>query len=138
MRTTQTAFEYSATPVARRIVLKGVTANREVKLPGGADVKRFYFWNRTANAVTGGIRVGSAAAGTQYVTAQAIAANGLYRTEATVQAPIVQTAKSLFIEAVTAWNSASVDIIVEYDELTAPTLTETVNGVQLYDPLGRH
>lgn len=138
MKTTASAFERGVTPVSRTILLKGVGANVEVKLPGGADVKEFKFFNTTANAVTGGIRVGSAAAGTQYLVAQAVAANGLHRAPAVVQSPIVQTAKSLFIEAVTAWNGALVDIIVEYDELTAPTITETVNGVVLYDPLGRH
>lgn len=76
-RTTQTAFEYGATQVDRTIILKNVSANINVPIPGGARLKDIHIFNKTANAVTGGIRIGSAAAGTQHVTAQAVAANGL-------------------------------------------------------------
>lgn len=137
-RTTQSAFEYGATKVKRTIILKNVAANVNVPIPGGARLEAIHIFNKTANAVTGGIRIGSAAAGTQHLTAQAVAANGLYFAAPTVQAPIVQTAGALFIEAVTAWNSAVLDIRIEYEELTLPTVDALVNGVNLVDPLGRH
>jgi hypothetical protein len=95
-----------------------LSANGILTLPLGFAARRIFFANKTALAVTGGIRIGSSAAGTQYVTAQAIAAS--------VQAEIVptisgwsltqpQTVGQMFIEAVTAWNGATVVVLVDGD-----------------------
>ena len=95
-----------------------LSANGTVVLPAGALATRIYFRNRTANAVTGGIRIGTSDGGTQVVTAQAVAAS--------VQATIVPTITGYslaqpqvdatwYIQAVSAWNSAAVDILIDYD-----------------------
>lgn len=138
MKTTQNVFEYSASKQSRAIVLKGVAANKEIKMPAGFRLTGIYVRNTTANAITGGVRIGSAAAGTQHLTALAVAASAVAFAVPTVLPAIVQTAGSLFLEAVTAWNSAVVDVRIEYEEILAPTLVESVDGITLYDPLGRH
>lgn len=115
-----TFFEVSgAVPVtgSRRIAL---SANGQLVLPAGVMLRRIYIRNRTANAVTGGIRVGTSAAGTQVVTAQAVAANAIVSVLPTIE-NYQAAAQTLFIEAVTSWNSASVEVIVEYAEITTRT-----------------
>lgn len=95
---------------------KTLSANGTLTLPKGYFMERIWFKNRTANAVTGGIRIGTAGGGTQVVTAQAVAAS--------VQAVITPTISgyslaqpqvdaTLYIEAVSAWNSAEVDVVVD-------------------------
>jgi hypothetical protein len=70
--------------------------------------------------VTGGIRIGTSAAGTQVVTAQAIAANAVVSIMPTIE-NYQAAAQTLFIEAVTGWNNADVDVRVTYEEITTRT-----------------
>lgn len=97
-----------------------LTANGTIVLPAGILLRRIYFKNKTANAVTGGIRVGTAAAGTQVVTAQAIAANAIVSVLPTIE-NYQAAAQTLYAEAVTSWNSAEVQIIFTYEEITTRT-----------------
>jgi hypothetical protein len=108
---------------SRRVTL---TANGQMTIPAGVLLRRIYFRNRTANAVTGGIRIGTSAAGTQVVTAQAVAANFIGSILSTIENYQV-AAHTLFIEAVTAWNNAQVDVIVEYEEMTTRTQPNSNN-----------
>lgn len=102
--------------ISRRLVLKRLDENFSYPLPAGAAVRRVQFLNRTANAVTGGLRVGTAAGGTQIVAATAVGDSALV--EATIASPGISTsASTLYISAVTAWNGAEVDVAIEYDEL---------------------
>lgn len=108
-----------AVPVkgSRRVAL---TANGTVVLPAGVMLRRIYIRNVTANAVTGGIRIGTAGAGTQVVTAQAVAASAVVSVLPTIE-NYQAAAQTLYIEAVTSWNSASLEVIVTYDEITTRT-----------------
>lgn len=93
-----------------------LSANGTVSIPKGVMLDQVYIRNRTANAVTGGIRVGTTAAGTDVVTAQAVAASAVVRVAPSITA-YNAAAQTLYIEAVTAWNSAVVDVVVEYTEI---------------------
>ena len=97
-----------------------LTANGTVVIPAGSMLRRIYFRNRTANAVTGGIRVGTSAAGTQVVTAQAVAASAIVSVAPTIE-NYQAAAQTLYVEAVTSWNSADVDVVVMYEEITTRT-----------------
>lgn len=97
-----------------------LSANGTITLPAGVLLRTIYFRNRTANAVTGGIRIGTAAAGAQVVTAQAIGANAIASIAPTIE-NYQAAAQTLYIEAVTAWNSADVDVVVTYTEVTTRT-----------------
>jgi hypothetical protein len=97
-----------------------LSANGTLALPAGYAARRIYFWNKTANAVTGGIRIGNVTTGTQYVTAQAIAASTQAEIVPTISGWSLaqpQVASTLFIEAVTAWNNATVVVLVDCDIL---------------------
>lgn len=86
-------------------------------LPAKAYIQQIIFSNLTANAVTGGISVGSSANGTQIVTAQTMAAStDIAVSAANLTLPVSATgvATGLHVAAVTAWNSANVVITVIY------------------------
>jgi hypothetical protein len=97
-----------------------LTANGQIVLPAGVMLRRIYFRNRSGPAVTGGIRIGTTAGGTQIVTAQAIAANAIVSALPTIENYQV-AAQTLFVEAVTSWAGAQVDVVVQYEEITTRT-----------------
>lgn len=109
-------FKRDGNPITRRLKIERLTANTSVVLPAYSALRRIYFFNHTANAVTGGIRIGTSAAGTQVVTAQAIAANALVEITPTINA-LGQVDSTLYIETVTAWNNAAVSIVISYEEV---------------------
>lgn len=102
--------------VARAVI----TADSSLILPANTFIQQILAINNTANAVTGGLKFGSIAGGVDIVAALAVGANAI--------APVLGTGllknlfsvsatQTLFIDAVVAWNSASVDIIVVYGQL---------------------
>jgi hypothetical protein len=101
----------------RRVVNK-LAANGTIVLPKGVMVDQIYMRNRTANAVTGGVKVGTTSGGTEVVTAQAVGASAVVRTAPTVTGYNAAAETTLYIQAVTAWNNAVVDVVVEYTEVT--------------------
>lgn len=115
-----TLFDSQRASPVRGNRIATLTANGQIVLPAGVMLRRIYFRNRTANAVTGGIRIGTSAGGTQIVTAQAIAANAIVSVLPTIE-NYQATAQTLFVEAVTAWNGAQVDVFVQYEEITTRT-----------------
>jgi hypothetical protein len=115
-----TIFDNASKALVTGRRLKRFTANGTIVLPAGVLLRRIYFRNRTANAVTGGIRIGTSAAGTQVVTAQAIAANAVVSINPTIE-NYQAAEQTLYVEAVTAWNSADVDVYVTYEEITTRT-----------------
>lgn len=102
------------------IRLMAVTNDIETSIPAGYSIAQINIFNTTANAVTGGIRIGTTAAGTDVVVAQAVGANAILTiADADVLLKFFSTtvAQSLFIEAVTAWNSANLNIYVVLNKL---------------------
>ena len=104
----------------------GVTANQTtsagapVTLPAGAALTAIYIQNTTANAVTGGINIGTAAAGAQVVSALTCGANCMVSVpSASILQPItsasgVPISTQLFINAASAFNSASLNVTYVY------------------------
>ena len=115
-----TLFDSQRASPVRGNRIATLTANGQIVLPAGVMLRRIYFRNRTANAVTGGIRIGTSAGGTQIVTAQAIAANAIVSVIPNIE-NYQAAAQTLFVEAVTAWNGAQVDVFVQYEEITTRT-----------------
>jgi hypothetical protein len=70
-----------------------------------------YIYNTTANAVTGGINIGTTSGGTDIASAQAVGANALVLVQDVVNITVAGTA--LYIETVTAWNSASLSVYAQ-------------------------
>jgi len=101
------------------IAKTGITAQdfASLVLPAGAYVHNVVVQNTTANAVTGGIKVGTTAGGTDVVAALTCGANCYtFVADASLLKRVFSATASqtLSIDAVTAWNSASVDVTVFY------------------------
>lgn len=106
----------------QRLTAFNVSANGPLaSVPANAVIRAIYIRNTTANAVTGGINIGTAAGGAQVASAIAVAGNALVVIDG---ASLVSTGKYLsatlntviYISAVTAWNSAALDIRIQMDQ----------------------
>ena len=94
--------------------LRTVTAaNSAFTLPKGWMIEQIIYRNTTANAVTGGIKIGTTAGAADIVAAQAIGANAVgHVTAANILLRFFSATASqqIFIDAVTAWNAASLEL----------------------------
>jgi len=100
---------------AEALVLTAVTANTTVTVPIGYGIRDLFIRNTTANAVTGGIKVGTTSGATDVVTALAVGANAFVTIVPTLRIFSATATQTLFIQAVTAFNSASLDITITMD-----------------------
>jgi len=82
--------------------------------PKGYKIESILFENTTANAVTGGIKIGTTVGGTDVVSAATVGANaeGLM----TLAKDFFSTSanQTLYIDAVTAWNAASINLTFRF------------------------
>jgi hypothetical protein len=98
-----------------------VTANTTVTIPAGWMIQSIVVNNTTSNAVTGGVRVGTTDGGVDVVIALAVGANALL---AVLDATILKRVFSLtvdtvlYIQTVTVWNSASLNIYFVLQKVT--------------------
>jgi parallel beta-helix repeat protein len=109
-----------ATPKISYNELTTLAANGTFTVPAGMSIESIIYENTTANAVTGGVRFGTTNGGAQVVTAQAIGANGVGEiTDANILLRFFSSTAQqiLYIQAVTAWNSASVKFYIKLKPL---------------------
>ena len=95
------------------VTLDAVTANATITVPSGFYLEHIAFQNITANAVTGGVKIGTTNGGTDVVAAQAVGANALDSVAgANILKRVFSTSgpTTLYIQAVTAWNGASLKL----------------------------
>lgn len=95
--------------------LIAAAANTSITVPAGHAISQIIVENTTANAVTGGVRVGTTAGAADVVAALAVGANALtfVADAAVLKRFFSRTAsQTLFVEAVVAWNSASLNFFV--------------------------
>lgn len=86
-------------------------------IPAGAYIQQIIWFNSTANAVTGGVSVGTTANGTDVVAAQAVGANAMtFTTDALLLKRVFSTtaATTLHFAPVTSSNSANLTVTVIY------------------------
>lgn len=104
----------------QRTVAFQIGANGPVMaVPQNAVLRAIYIENTTANAVTGGINVGTTALGADVVAAAAVGASGLVVIDgATLLKKYLSNTQNqlIFISAVTAWNSAVLNIRFQFDQ----------------------
>lgn len=89
------------------------TANTTVSIPAGNLIQDIVIQNTTANAVTGGVRIGTTDLGVDVAIAIAVGANALFAIpDATLLKRIfsLSAPTTLYIQTVTLWNSASLNI----------------------------
>lgn len=107
-------------PVIQETVLPYLSAAGTLSIPTNAYILGIVIKNQSANAVTGGISIGTTLAGTDVVAAQAVGANAIvYVTDATLLKRIFSDIASttLYVGAVAAWNSAVINVTVLYVQL---------------------
>lgn len=108
-------------PLPNRIPLRAVTtANSTASLPANGYITDIVVRNNTANAITGGLKFGTSAGATDIVVALTVGASSLtFVTDAAILKRIFSTsvAQIIYIDTVTLWNSASVDIDILYTQL---------------------
>lgn len=105
------AYGISSAVIVKKL---GLAANGSVVLPKGFTLLKVTLQNTTSNSVTGGIRIGTTGGGSDVVLAQAVGSSAIVDINPT-SALLKQTfsfssTQSLFIEAITSWNSASLDM----------------------------
>lgn len=102
------------------IYAKAQTGNFTLTIPANCVLDGIVIINTTANAVTGGIKVGTTSGGTDVVAAQAVGANALVSVaDVSILKRVfsISASQTLFIQAVTAWNSASLNVYFTYQTL---------------------
>jgi hypothetical protein len=95
--------------------LTAVTNDTTFTVPAGYMIESIAIRNTTANAVTGGIKIGTTSGGTDVVAAQAVGASALVviADAAILLRYFSATADTtLYLQDVTAWNSASLEVWV--------------------------
>lgn len=99
--------------VTKVVKLPLVSANTTYSVPAGYQLASMVVENTTANAITGGMRVGTTDTGVDVVVAQAVGAS----VTATVpdasilkQVFSMSAPTTIYLQAVTLWNSAIVNI----------------------------
>lgn len=98
----------------------GVTADYSFSFPAGHCIRGIFVFNRTANAITGGLNIGTAAAGAQVISAKAVGANALiHLTDAEILKRVfsLTAAQTLYVNAASAWNSANIDVFILAEKL---------------------
>jgi hypothetical protein len=94
-------------------ILQNVASNTTVVVPAGMSILQIIIENTTGNAVVGGVKIGTSSGATDVVAAFAVASSSLTHVSDSVllKAVFSMTADTtLYIQAVTLWNSASLNI----------------------------
>jgi hypothetical protein len=101
-----------------RIVLEGTfAANGTFTVPAGYRISFVDITNTTANAVTGGVHLGTTALAHDVVNAKTVGANARTSIE-TVDKRFFAAEQIIYISAHTAWNSASLNFVITLDQMT--------------------
>ncbi|MCH7529255.1 MAG: LamG domain-containing protein [Candidatus Marinimicrobia bacterium] len=100
-------------------VKKGITADTTLTgvVPAGYRIRSITVEETAGNAITGGLKIGTSAGGTQVVNAQAVGASALVDCALGTRLFSLTTAQTLYVEDVTAWNSASIDLYLEMERI---------------------
>lgn len=101
--------------VFRQISNDGKANDFTFDVPAGHYIRDIIIVNNTANAVTGGLKFGTTAGGTDVVSSVAVGANAttFVADSALAKRLFSKTAiQTIYVADVTAWNSANVDVTV--------------------------
>lgn len=104
------------------IKLTGVVANTSFVIPANAYIQQVLIQNTTANAVTGGVVLGTTSAGLDVATAVAIGANAItFIPQSVMLKPWFSTSapQTVWISTATLWNSASLTVLIVYGQLSS-------------------
>lgn len=96
------------------------TAAFTMSVPANNGIDAMYIKGNNANAITGGLKVGTTLGGTDVISAQTVGANALLKVaDADLLKKIFSSgsAQTLYFDAVSSWNSANIDVTIKYSEI---------------------
>ncbi len=113
--------DFVSGPLRKAVLRKTFSADGYIDIPAYYAVKSIYIDNTTANAVTGGIDGGTTAGGEEVFAAETVGANATVSLDPNeiLDDLYAVTAGKLYIYAHTAWNSASVNVVVVCEVVSA-------------------
>lgn len=91
------------------------TSDFTFTIPKGSFIKNILIHNTTANEITGGLRIGTTSGGQEVVSDTAIDANYINSLTLNKTAFSETADTTIYVQAVTAWNSASIRFIIDLD-----------------------
>lgn len=97
------------------INLRGIAAKTTISIGAGWTIDAIFFNETSNHAITGGMKIGTTDGGVDVVAAQAVAGNALsHVTAANILKRVFSrtAAQTVWIDAVTAWNTAVVDVVI--------------------------
>jgi hypothetical protein len=95
------------------VVITAAVAAGNFVVPAGYVIEHMYLSNTAGTAVTGGLKFGTTAGAADVIAAEAVGANALIVVPTTdlLKRIFSRTVpQTIYFDAVTAWNSASVDM----------------------------
>jgi len=99
-----------------RVVFLTMVTNSTLSIPAGHAIDDIFIRNTTANVVTGGLRIGTTGGASDIAAGIAVPGSAFLRVMPSSlinSGPFSPTAaQTIFIEAITAWNSASLVVVV--------------------------
>jgi adenosine/AMP kinase len=99
----------------RQVKLSAIGANTTFVVPAGYRILCIDLFNTTANAVTGGVKLGTTSGAVDVIVAQAIVANaviGVLDSAILLKYFSATVDQTLFLQTVTLWNAAAVNFTI--------------------------
>jgi len=94
-----------------KYLMTAITGDTSAEIvPAGYRLDNIIVLETAGNAITGGLKIGTAAGGTQVVNAEAIGGNAFVDCTLVINIFSATAAQTLCIEDVTAWNAASINL----------------------------
>ncbi len=102
-----------------RYVRKGITTDTTLTgvVPAGYRLKSIVVQETAGFAIQGGLKIGTTAGGTDVVNGQTVGINALVDCTLGTRLFSLTAAQTLYVEDVTAWNSASIDLYLEMERI---------------------
>ena len=113
--------DFTSGPKRTKVLRGSFTADGAISIPAYHRITGIFVDNKTANAITGGLDLGTTAGGEEVAAAFAVGANATVSVgpQALLIDMYSAAAADLKVSAHTAWNSASIDVVVFCDIVSA-------------------
>ncbi len=100
------------------LVAESQTDDFELVVPAGFAIRDIFIQETAGNAITDGLKIGTTSGATDVVVAQTVGANSFdFVPVANILLRLFSPSsnQSLFLQDVTAWNGATIDVVITLD-----------------------
>lgn len=113
--------DFTSGPKRTKVLRGSFTADGSISIPAYHRITGIFVDNKTANAITGGLDLGTTAGGEEVAAATAVGANASVSVgpQLLLIDMYAVAAANLYVYAHTSWNSASIDVVVFCDVVSA-------------------